>query len=428
MNTVKKDLRALIVARLIVATTLLVAAVVIQFSTVSFLPLGPFYLLLAGPFVLTLAYILLLRWNDHYRTQAYFQIVFDLLLVTGLVYISGGIDGNLYVLYAFVIAAASIILGRRAAYLTAAGAAILFGALADGLVYGLIPYFQPGQAPDLATGRALYAVFLAWGLFFVVAVLVNYLSQSLARARQALTDAQRELDIKERQAAAGRMSALIAHEIRNPLAAISGSVQVLKDELALAPEQARLMDIVVNESRRVSQTIDQFLSLASPGRHVFVTFDLSQVMRETVTMLRMSGDLNGRTVVTGNFETTPAMFYGDPNQFKQVAWNLARNALQAMPGGGRLAVDFVREGGDALTIRFKDNGTGMTAQDRNRMFEPFYTRFEGGQGLGLAVVRKIVDDYHGRIDVRSEPGSGTEIHITLPGQEGRSTGGEEKTP
>jgi two-component system sensor histidine kinase HydH len=424
MKTVKKDLQALIVARLIVATTLLVAAVVIQFSTVSFLPLGPFYLLLAGPFGLSAAYLVLLRWNANYRMQAYIQIVFDLLIVTGLVYISGGIDGNLYVLYAFVIAAASVILGRRAAFLTAALAAILFGGLADGLVYGVIPYFQPGQAPDLATGQALYAVFLAWSLFFVVAVMVNYLSQSLRRTRQALTDARRELDIKERQAAAGRMSALIAHEIRNPLAAISGSVQVLKDELTLGPEQVRLMDIVVNESRRVSESIDQFLSLASPARHVFVDFDLSQVVGETMTMLRMSGDLNGHILVDGNFATTRMRFFGDPNQFKQVTWNLARNAFRAMPDGGRLTVDFSRDGREELLIRFRDNGRGMTAEDRSRMFEPFYTRFEGGQGLGLAVVRKIVDDYHGRIDVRSEPGAGTEIVIALPQHRSRFIGGE----
>lgn len=414
MKTVKRSILSLVFSRLIVVTTLLVAAVVIQLSTVSFLPLGPFYMLILGAYALSVVYLLLYRWNTHYRLQAYLQIIFDLLLISALVYISGGLSGNLYSLYMFAIVASSLMLGRRAAYLTASLAAILFGALADGMYYGLIPYFREDQFRELSLGLVLYTVFLAWALFFVIAFLVNHLAASLEKAREELADAQHELDIKERQAAAGRMSALIAHEIRNPLTAISGSVQVLKNDLSLNAEQARLMDIVLKESRRVSQSIDQFLSLASPGKEIFMSFDLSEVLRETLTMLRMSGELNGRTEVKGNFDTAKFEYYGSPGQFKQVFWNLARNALKAMPEGGVLSVDFLREGKERLRLHFTDTGKGMTVEERERMFEPFYSRFEGGQGLGMAVVRKIIEDYKGEIGVSSEPHLGTEILITLP--------------
>lgn len=410
----KRDIRGLIIARLIIVTTLLVAAVVIQWSTVSFLPLGPFYALLGGAFGASAIYLAFYRWNTRYRAQAYLQIICDLILITLLVYISGGINGNLYFLYVLAIIAASLVLGRRAGFLTAALAAILFGALADGMYYKLIPYFRADQIREVSAGLVLYTVFLAWALFFVMAVLLNHLGQSLRKARLALAGAQKELEIKERQAAAGRMSALIAHEIRNPLAAISGSIQVLKNELTVNPEQAKLMDIVLKESRRVSQSIDQFLSLAAPGKEMYSTFDLGQATRETLTMLRMSGELNGRVAVKGNGEMCRFDFYGSPGQLKQIIWNLTRNALRAMPEGGELAIDFIRTAGNRVALRFADTGKGMTDDEQARMFEPFFTRFEGGLGLGLAVVKKIVDDYEGEIRVASEADRGTEIVITLP--------------
>ncbi len=287
MTIDRRSLKSLIVGRVTVVLALLVAALVIQLSTESFLRLELFYSLIAAGIILSAAYLLLFRFYRNLRVQSYVQIFFDLALVTALVYASGGIAGNLYFLYVFVIIAASLVISSRAAYMAAALAAILFGVLADGMFYGLIPYYHPDQADAAPTlGAVLYTIFLAWALFFVIAVLVNYLSRSLRKAWEALAAARRELEIKERQAAAGRMSALIAHEIRNPLAAISGAVQVLKSDLALNPEQGRLMDIVVGESRRVSATIDQFLHLAAPARESAADIDLAEIARETVTMLR----------------------------------------------------------------------------------------------------------------------------------------------
>jgi signal transduction histidine kinase len=420
MNIDRRSLKSLILARVIVVSTLLVGALVIQLSTISFLPLEPFYYLIIATFVLSGIYLVFFRLGRGLRAQAYIQIVCDLLLVTALVYVSGGITGDLFFLYVFVIIAASLVISSRAAYLAAGLAAILFGALADAMFYGLIPYFRPAQsesAPSL--GVTLYTIFLAWGLFFVIAALVNYLSRNLRKAWEALASARHELEIKERQAAAGRMSALIAHEIRNPLAAISGAVQVLKSDLSLSAEQARLMDIVVGESRRVSTTIDQFLHLASPAREEVADIDLAGILRETVTMLRVSGGLSDRVQVRGSFESARAPFRGSGGAFKQIFWNLVRNAAQAMPDGGTLTVDFSNEGRNGLRVRFSDTGKGMTPDERDRMFEPFYSRFEGGRGLGMAVVERVVADLRGTIVVDSSPGAGTTIVLTLPKPEGR---------
>ena len=414
MKTEKRNIRTLIIARLIIVTTLSVAAVIIQLSTVSFLPLESFYVLILATYALSFLYLALYRWNRNYRVQAFFQMIFDLILISILVYVSGGLSGNMYFLYVFAISEASLILGSRAAYFIASLAAICFGLLADGMFYGIIPHFHEGQVPDLSAGFVLYTIFTAWTLFFVMAFLVNYLAMSLRKTRDALSAAQRELEIKERQAAAGRMSALIAHEIRNPLAAISGSVQVLKGEMALSEEQRRLMDIVISESRRVSQTIDQFLNLAAPGKEVFMTFDLGEVARETATMLRMSGELDERIMLRVLPEGVNAPFYGSPNQFKQVFWNLIRNSLKAMPEGGTLTIEIGRASKGGVEIRVADTGKGMGPEERDRMFEPFFSRFEGGQGLGTAVVRRVVDDYGGTIRVASEPNKGTVIAMNFP--------------
>jgi signal transduction histidine kinase len=422
MRIEKRNIRTLITARLIIVTTLSVAAVVIQLSTVSFLPLEWFYILILASYALSLLYLVLYRWNTRVRFQAFLQMIFDLLLISALVYVSGGLSGNMYFLFIFAISEASLVLGSRAAYLIASLSAIFFGVLADGMFYRIIPYFNESQAPDLSAGFVLYTIFTAWTLFFVMAFLVNYLATSLRKTRDALGAARRELEIKERLVAAGRMSALIAHEIRNPLAAISGSVQVLKGELALSEEQGRLMDIVIGESRRVSQTIDQFLNLAAPGHEIFMTFDLGEVARETATMLRMSGELDERITLRVLPEGARAPFYGSPNQFKQVFWNLIRNALKAMPAGGALTIEIGRGPKGGVDIRVADTGKGMSAGERDRMFEPFYSRFEGGQGLGMAVVRRVVDDYGGTIRVSSEPDKGTVVGLTFPAGPGAAPG------
>jgi two-component system sensor histidine kinase PilS (NtrC family) len=414
MNRLQRAVQSLIVARLLVVSTLLVAAVVIQVSTSSFLPLGPFYVLILVAYGLSLVYLLLYRWNPRYAWQAYVQLCFDLLLITALVYVSGGLGGPMYFLYIFAIMAAGLVLGGRAAYSMAGLSAIAFGFMADGMYYGLIPYFRPDQYRDPSAGRVLFTIFLAWSVFFVIAVLVARTARSLRLAREALVEAQREIEVQDRQAAAGRASALVAHEIRNPLAAISGSVQVLRGELQLSGDQGKLMDIVVKESRRVSQSIEQFLSLASPNRATFATFRLSEILSETLTMLRMSGELEENVGVQGNYATAPFEYFGSPGQFKQVFWNLVRNALKAMPEGGVLSLDVYQRRRDEIRVRVADTGRGMTAAEQARIFEPFYTRFEGGRGLGLAVVRQIVDGYSGRIDILSEPRVGTEVTITLP--------------
>ena len=411
----KKNLLWFIILRLILFTSLLLSAVTIQFSAETDL-INPLYVLIFAAYFLSILYLLLYFWGKHYDFQAYLQIFFDLVLITILVYLAGGLRGSFYFLYIFEIIAAGIVLSRRASYLTAAVSSIFFGILVDGMYLGFIPFFDSNQSVDLSFAFVINQILLAWGVFFLVAFLINYLTGSLQKTNEQLKLANKELELKQRLAVAGEFSAQLAHEIRNPLAAISGSVQVLRDELVLTGEQKGLMDIVVDESSRISQSIEQFLSLASPGSKTFSHFNLSSLMHETLVLLQSSGLLNGQTQLIGNFSSAGIEYIGNRNQFKQIFWNLLKNGLKAMPDGGELSVDFTKSENGETVLKFSDTGLGMKQEERDRLFEPFYSGFSGGRGIGMAVVRRIVDDYNGRIEVDSAPGQGTQIAVVLPSQ------------
>lgn len=414
INTKKKVTLWLILLRLIIVTSLLVSAVIIQNISSVFLPLSRFYSLVLVIYILSFIYFVFYIWGKFITLQVYFQILFDLLLITALVYISGGLQGSFYFLYIFEIIAASIVLSRRAAYLTAALSAIFFGYLVVLMYRRIIPSFAPEEVLEISLGLVINNIFIAWSAFFLVAFLMNYLTGGLQKTRDELRLIQKELEVKNRLAVAGEVSAHLAHEIRNPLAAISGSVQVLKDELGLNVEQKDLMNIIVKESGRVSRSIEQFLNLASPIKQAFSSIDLSDILEETVVLLQSSGELNGGFRVEGNFKSVHVRYFGHSSQFKQLFWNIIKNSLRAMPDGGTLTVDFHQEKKDKIQLRITDTGKGMTEEEKERIFEPFYSGFEGGQGIGMAVVHRIVDDYKGEIKINSELNKGTEVVITLP--------------
>ena len=173
----RKDVFWYIVLRLIIVTSILVAAVIIQLAGAAIVPMVPIFSLLLAIYVLSAAYFLFYAFGKHYAVQAYVQVIFDLFLITAFVYISGGIASSTYFLYVFAVIAASLVISGSAAYLAASLSAILFGLLVDGKYFGIIPYFSPEQAVVLSLGEILFTMFIAWATFFVIAFLMNYLSK-----------------------------------------------------------------------------------------------------------------------------------------------------------------------------------------------------------------------------------------------------------
>jgi two-component system sensor histidine kinase PilS (NtrC family) len=219
---------------------------------------------------------------------------------------------------------------------------------------------------------------------------------------------------KDRLAAVGRVGAGLAHEIRNPLGAMRGAIQVLESNTPPESVQADLMQIILRESDRLNSIITNFLSYAKPKVGSFSEVDACESIRDTVKLLRHSPDVTPRHTLKEVLPNHPVFVSADSTQLKQVFWNLARNSINAMPEGGDLLIKLEPVPDNRVQIMFEDNGVGMSPEQVERLFEPFSNSTSGGTGLGLSIVYQIIRDHDGVINVRSFEGEGTVITIVMP--------------
>jgi two-component system sensor histidine kinase PilS (NtrC family) len=232
----------------------------------------------------------------------------------------------------------------------------------------------------------------------------------------------------DRMATIGEFAAGIAHEIRNPLTSLSGSIQVLKEELRLKGANRHLMDIILRESERLNNLITDFLLFAQPSRINKEKLDIAQLIDETLQLFENSPGDNRAIEITKELEGG-IFLLGDPHQLKQLFWNLFINAAQIMPHGGELRVNLETVNGAEISNRLKrakksmaplakisvsDTGDGIKPEEKEKIFEPFFTTKEGGTGLGLAIVHRIVENHEGFISVKSQRNKGTTFDIFLP--------------
>lgn len=235
--------------------------------------------------------------------------------------------------------------------------------------------------------------------------------QDLSRWRRL----QEELRMKDRMAAVGELAAGLAHEIGNPLAAISGSVQMLST-LQGDPAQRKLLDILLKESQRLDRTIKGFLRFARPRERSTIVFDVARLLAENFELLKNSDEVSARHQLELALDPPSARLMADPDQVSQIFWNLTRNSLRAMPEAGTLRV-VGRLTRESYCIEFIDTGRGMSEEQRANLFHPFQSFFDGGTGIGMAIVYRIVQDHGGRLHVESRPGAGTTISVELPALE-----------
>lgn len=542
--------------RVLVVTLFLGAVIIFQLQapgeTVSPLPIS---ILIAVTYLLTLVYSLLVGRVRNLKLFCYLQIFGDLLIETGIVHITGGVDSIFSFLYIFSIISGAIILYRPGSYTIASLASILYSLLANFELRGMLPSisFHPLMAGVEDGEYMVYKISLNIIAFFLVAFLSSSLAEKekstgeelekksenllelqqfhenivksmnsglmtlnvsgqivscneateqicgfpLLRIQGAFChdifpefpwqrlllrdpvgvsiqrlegwfirqDGQRiclemrlsplrdekgeikgtvllfqdltelkalELQLKrsERLAAMGRLSAGIAHEIRNPLACLSGSVQVLQSELQLDETNRRLMDIVVQETNRLNSIVTQFLAYARRQPLQIAHHDINALIRDSLTRLENHELFTQAVRIETRFQESEILAAVDPQPFKQILWNLFLNALQAMPSGGKLLV--ATEAGPpsaaevhgvepepvavsrTCKVTVQDSGEGIPPNVLDKIFDPFFTTKEQGTGLGLALVHKIVEEHHGKIFVESKMGSGTTFHILLP--------------
>jgi two-component system sensor histidine kinase PilS (NtrC family) len=543
MNTLRAKLLWLIGGRAAVITLLLGSALLIRIKFPGAFPIDPFFLMIGITYAVTALYTLALKYFERYSWLVDVQLGCDAVIVSAIVYITGGVSSYFSSLYTLPIIAASTIQSRRGGIMVGVLSSLLYGGLVLAQYYG-VP-FLPGVTSQALLPPLRVAVFTV-GLnifgFFAVALLSGYLAESVRRAGEQLEEAsnqladlqafsqyvidslmsglattdidgrvltfnraaetitrvtaadavgrsisevlqfpndlaglfgardghpklprvelaftrgdgisielglatallitprgetgfvftfqdvtesrkrEREARVQQRLAAVGEMAAGIAHEIRNPLASMSGSIQILRQELPLTTEQAQLMDIVLRESDRLNDTIRSFLAYARPQRLSTARMDVRQIVTDTARLLQNNAELSESHQIEVGVPDEPAWYVADENQLRQVVWNLATNGVRAMPKGGTLRLSVVSREEDAgapgeVVIRVEDQGVGIAAEELDGIFQPFRGAFERGTGLGLSIVHRIVSDYGGEVKVTSQRGVGTRVEVTLP--------------
>ena len=539
----RRRLLWLIGGRAAVVTLLLGSAILTQIQAPGSLPINPFFFLIGLTYALTVLYILLIRQAEQHRWLVDVQLGCDAVIVSALVYLTGGVSSYFTSLYTLPIIAASTIQSQRTGMMVGVLSSLLYVGLASAQYFGTPALPVVVGADSRPQERvALFIVFLNVFGFLAVAALSGLLAERLRRTGAALektsneladlqafsehvissltgglattdiegrilsfnkaaeaitgataaqvvhrhasqvlqlpsefaelfgaregraklprveyvfrcmdgreielgistailrtprgevgfvftfqdvTDArrhEREARIQQRLAAVGEMAAGIAHEIRNPLASMSGSLQILRQELPLSDEQSQLMDIVLRESDRLNDTIRSFLAYARPQRNASARLDIRQIVTDAATLLQNSPELLETHVVRCDVPPDPVWCLADEAQIRQIVWNLATNGLRAMAEGGTLtlaAATLRPPPGepDMITLAVSDEGIGIDPTELDGILQPFHGGFERGTGLGLSIVHRIVSDYGGDLTMTSARGKGTTVTVKLP--------------
>jgi two-component system, NtrC family, sensor histidine kinase PilS len=328
--------------------------------------------------------------------------------------ITTDLEGNIFIFNT----AAEEITGYKAEQMRGRTIFSLFGNIEQSIVPSLEAKFEGEQPPrfetDIITPEG-FAVRVGYSISPLYSetgetsgLIITF--QDLTEIRSMEESVRR----KDRLAAVGRVAAGLAHEIRNPLGAMRGAIQVLESSFQKDTPQASLMEIVLRESDRLNKIITNFLSYARPRVSNFSEIDVREAINDTFTLLRHSPDVKESHVLKFDQPDEEILISADPTQLKQIFWNLARNSIHAMPGGGTLAVETLNLPNKRIQILFSDTGCGMSPEQVERLFEPFSESTTGGTGLGLSIVYQIVRDHGGTINVRSREGEGTTITVELP--------------
>jgi two-component system, NtrC family, sensor histidine kinase PilS len=234
---------------------------------------------------------------------------------------------------------------------------------------------------------------------------------------QDLTDIKRleeEVRIKEHMAAIGQMVAGIAHEIRNPLSSMRGSAEILKSHANLPEKDEGLLNILICESDRLNAFIEDFINFARPKIYSKKDLDLVSVLKDSVTLLKNNPEIRDKYFIVLNMNDPEIHIKGNSDQLNQVFWNLAQNAIRAMPDGGSLTIHAEKISDELAQVVFQDTGIGMSSDELAKVFQPFHSGFSGGVGLGLSIVFRIMEDHRGKIFFESEYGKGTKAVLRFP--------------
>ncbi|MFW6052851.1 MAG: two-component system sensor histidine kinase NtrB [Desulfosalsimonas sp.] len=374
-------------------------------------------LVLLSLFILVLSgvYIIVLIRIRRLLLFGYFQVVVDTFVVTLIIYITGSFVSIFSFMYLVVIVYSSMVVYRSGGMVTATLCGIQYGLMIDLEYYGIIvppgadPYFLIDNYEwQYVTYKLLFTIVAC----YAVAFLSGYLSEQERVAKRELWAMEDQVKRMERLAAAGEIASGLAHEIKNPLASLTGSIQMLRDQMEYDPDQERLMQIVMREADRLSTLVSDFLRFAKPGPGRAEIVELDKAVSEIVSLF--ASYPVGRSRVNVETDLTPGLYVRiDPEHLKQVIWNLLNNAAEAVSEEGVIGVKVYPVKKNYACISISDNGCGMDEQTLAGVFDPFFSTKSGGTGLGLSIVQQVAGAHGGLVDIDSAPGKGTTVTVRL---------------
>lgn len=408
----------LMLARLVFTAFLLGSTIVVQVQAADG-PISPLvttiYIIICSIFLLSLLYAFLVKRIQRQRLFGYIQIALDSFVVTLFVLVTGGFFSFFSFLYMVVIIYASMILLFRGGLVLAFLSSLQY-AIMTALQYAeWLPSigFQIEYAfYDYSVTHVVYKVLITTAACFAVAILSGLLTNQNQRSQRELKAMASHVRRVEKMAYMGEMAAGLAHEIKNPLASLAGSIQLLKSDLRYDSDHERLMDIILRETERLSTLVTDFLFFAKPPAGKSEKIELRSAIDEIAELFRR----DTHTAKKINIETdiSPEIWVAmDPMHLRQVLWNLLLNAAQAIDEGGKIQISAKSVKSREVTIEVIDDGCGMSEDVVHSIFDPFFTTKPEGTGLGLSIVHRILEAYNSRLDVHTLIQSGTNFYFTL---------------
>ena len=405
------QIKWIILARVVFAIVLIFSS--LFFSTndnLSILaqPFLSLYNMAAVVLILSIFYIFWLNRQKKLLALAYFQTIVDTFLVTGIIFVTGSFESIFTFLYLLVIIYASMLLLQKGSFVMATCSSLQYGLLIELEYYRIIPQFL-GQYPISLTidqNQIIYRIIITISACFAVAILSSILSLQLKSARQDLKITQEHLKRVEKMAAMDEMISGIAHEIKNPLASLSGSIQLLKEDTLSGSYQDKLMQIILRETERLKQITNDIRLFSKPSIINASMVDMTQAIKDVVILFLNTPEWKTRIQITTKLERDLFVII-DPVHLKQILWNLVKNAAESIENKGKITIGLNSPRNKRIYLTIKDNGLGIDSVNANHIFDPFYTTKPEGTGLGLSIIHRIIDTYEGMIDFESIPGKGT---------------------
>ncbi|MBF0112669.1 MAG: two-component sensor histidine kinase [Desulfamplus sp.] len=434
----------------------IIFAIVLIFSTLLFstnesmpidaLPFIAIYLLALLMLLLSVSYGFLFKKFSFSPLFAYLQLTIDSITVSAIIFITGGFQSIFTFIYLLVIIAASMLLFRKGSLIIATICSLQYGILIDLEYYGIItPFITTAKlSVSVDWNHIIYRIVIVMVACFAVALLSGFLAMQAKIAKRDLKLMEDHLKRVERMATMGELAAGMAHEIKNPLASLSGSIQMLKSEAEPGTPNYRLMQIVLRETERLTRIVTDFLLFAKPSTMNAKEVNLAFEINQTIKLFRQDALCNNKNPSSEDlnlcskeieFETNldeSIYFNIDPDHFRQILWNLLKNAAESIHikianinesrdssidgfeierFDGWIGINLFKTKDNRILLKVSDNGCGIEDGDVDSIFNPFFTKKSYGTGLGLSIIHRLVDLYNGLIDVESKVGTGTTFTV-----------------